>query len=103
MKRAGLLSLLTLFCLATQLFGVDATGHWRLLRHTNDGNTLETFLDLKQEGSKLTGTLMVDWCDLPISGGQLESNKISFNVEIDPTYAFRFTGEINDNQMRLTQ
>jgi alpha-galactosidase len=85
------------------MFGVDPTGHWRLLRRTDDGNTLETFLDLKQQGSKLTGTLMVDYGDLPISDGHLEGNKISFNVEIAPTYAFRFTGEINDKEMSLTQ
>jgi alpha-galactosidase len=102
MHRSGLVTAVFLFW-ACSLFASDIDGHWRLMRHTDDGNTLETFLYLKQQGSRLTGMLLVDWGDLPISDGSIEDNRISFTVPIDPSYAFRFSGEINGSEMRLIQ
>jgi alpha-galactosidase len=68
----------------------------------DDGNTLETFLDLSQQGSKVTGKLLVGWGDLAISDGQMEGGKISFTVQMDPGYALRYSGDVRANQMQLT-
>ena len=80
MRRLCFVVVIGLLCCGRSLFAADVTGHWRVLRQTDDGNTLETFLDLKQEGAKLTGILLVGWGDLQISNGHVDDNKISFTV-----------------------
>ena len=102
MQRCGLVTAVLLFWTCS-LFASDIDGHWRLLRHTDDGNTLEIFLDLKQQGPRLTGMLLVDWGDLPISDGSVNGDEVSFTVGDDPSSAFRFSGEIKGNEMRLLQ
>jgi alpha-galactosidase len=97
-RRLGLFAVFVSLCCNPSLFAADVTGHWRVLRHTDDGNTLETFLDLKQEGSKLTGTVLVSWGDLQISDGQVDDNKISFTADV-----FRYDGDIAGDRMNLTQ
>jgi alpha-galactosidase len=97
-RRLGLFAVLVSLCCNPSLFAADVTGHWRVSRQTDDGNTLETFLDLKQEGSKLTGTVLVSWGDLQISDGQVDDNRISFTAD-----AFRYDGDIAGDRMNLTQ
>ena len=101
MPRLCFVVVIGLLCCGGLLFAADVTGQWRVLRQTDDGNTLETFLDLKQEGAKLTGTLLVGWGDLQISNGHVDDDKISFTV--DAATNWRYAGEIAGSQMHLTQ
>jgi alpha-galactosidase len=103
MLRLPLFVLLTLWCTVAPLFGNDITGRWRLLRQSKDGNTLVTFLELKQQGSNLQGTLMLDYGDIGISDGHVRGDKVAFIVNIAPTYSFRYTGTVGQDQMKLSQ
>jgi alpha-galactosidase len=55
MKRYCLLFLL----LATPCFAADLTGNWAVRDPMPDGTSRNTYLDLKQEGSRITGTIRV--------------------------------------------
>ena len=101
MPRLCFVVVIGLLCCGGLLFAADVTGQWRVLRQTDDGNTLETFLDLKQEGAKLTGTLLVGWGDLQISNGHVDDDKISFTVDAATNWGY--AGEIAGSQMHLTQ
>jgi len=88
--------------LSTLLLGQEVSGRWRLQQHVDDGNTLETFLDLAQQGTSVTGKLLVGWGELPIIDGRMEGGRISFGVPMDPGYILRYSGEVSATQMRLT-
>jgi alpha-galactosidase len=102
MTRIAILVVTSILCWGFPLFGSDVSGRWRLQRHVEDGNTLETFLDLGQQGSRVTGKLLAGWGDLEISDGQIEGGKILFTVQMDPGYALHYGGDVSANQMRLT-
>ena len=102
MTRVAILVVTSILCWGLPVLGSDVSGQWRLQRQVEDGNTLETFLDLRQQGSSVTGKLLVGWGDLEISDGQIEDARISFTIQMDPGYALHYGGDVSANQMRLT-
>ena len=55
MKRCSLL----FFLLGAPCFAADLTGNWAVRDPLTDGTSRNTYLDLKQEGSRVTGTIRV--------------------------------------------
>src|SRR5262249_5282774 len=55
MKRCSLL----FFLLVAPCFAADLTGNWAVRDPLTDGTSRNTYLDLKQEGSRVTGTIRV--------------------------------------------
>jgi hypothetical protein len=66
----------------------DATGTWKWSFTTQDGQTRETTLKLKQDGDKLTGT---------ITGRNNQENKIEDGMVKDGEVSFKVTREFNGN------
>ncbi len=66
---------------ALQLCGqTDLTGFWVFRTPTGDGNFRESFLDLKQEGDRITGKVLQGRRQLPISDGTFKEGKLHFVV-----------------------
>jgi hypothetical protein len=74
---------------ATQPASGDVSGTYTWEQQGGGGNAMTTTLTLKQEGSKLTGTISGRGGDTPIEEGTVEGNSIKFNV----------TREFNGNKM----
>jgi alpha-galactosidase len=58
----------------------DVTGFWVLRLPTGDGNYRETFLDLKQSGEKVTGRILRNGRETPISDGTFSDGKLHLVV-----------------------
>jgi hypothetical protein len=82
-------SLILLFILsAASLVAADVTGKWRgSLEFTNDNGESRkgsAFLDLKQEGSAVTGTAGPNETEShQLRNGKFENNKLTFTVAAD--------------------
>jgi hypothetical protein len=70
----------------------DATGNWKSTFKAPNGNTIETTYKLKQDGTKLTGTVKGrDGKEVKIEKGKVEDGKVSFQV----------TREFNDRKFTI--
>src|SRR5438128_505337 len=76
---------LSLAVLNSPLFAADhnLAGTWKATFTTQNGQTIESTLKLKQEGDKVTGKVSVADFELPISEGKIAGNAISFTVAVD--------------------
>ena len=63
-----------LFSLALTCYGADLTGNWLAKQPTPDGNARETYFDLKQQGSSITGTMRTASFDRPIESGAIDDS-----------------------------
>src|SRR4051794_15216326 len=87
--RASGLALVALLGVGTAALAADATGTWKWTVE-RDGNTYETTLKLKQDGSTLTGT---------VSGRQGSETAIEDAKVEGDTISFKVTREFNGNKM----
>jgi hypothetical protein len=70
--------------LATAAWATDITGTWKGDVSTPDGNTFTLTYTFKQDGAKLTGTVLGPQGDpLPLDNGKVDGEKISFSVKVD--------------------
>ena len=58
----------------------DLTGYWVLRVPTGDGNFRESFLDLKQSGEKITGRILRNGRETPITDGGFTNGKLHLVV-----------------------
>jgi len=96
----GLLFLL----LATAAWAADVTGTWKGEMSTPDGNTFTLTYTFKQDGTKLTGTVLSPQGDtVPLDNGKVEGDKISFSVKVDMNGGTTFSsqGTINGDEIVL--
>ena len=90
--------------LATAAWATDITGTWKGDVSTPDGNTFTLTYTFKQDGAKLTGTVLGPQGDpLPIDNGKVEGGKISFSVKVDMNggTVFSSEGTINGDEITL--
>jgi alpha-galactosidase len=114
-----LLSLLPLATVVACTGGTDLTGRWvaeKVLPSgapegaasegpPGGGPLMRAVLDLHQDGAVLTGTLVTHMFDLPISGGSVEGDAVSFATSIERAgqkMEIPFTGKIVDDKIELT-
>jgi hypothetical protein len=63
---------------------LNVSGKWKISSKDAGGREMQVLLDLKQDGSKLTGEMTTDNGDvLPIAEGKLEGDQISFKIPTD--------------------
>ena len=74
MKQNTLLLFAFFFTLALTCQGADITGNWLAKQPTPDGNARETYFDLKQQGSNITGTMRTASFDREIESGTIDEN-----------------------------
>jgi len=90
--------------LATVAWAADVTGTWKGEVSTPDGNAFTLTYSFKQDGAKLTGTVLGPQGDpLPIDNGKVEGGKISFSVKVDMNggTVFSSEGTINGDEITL--
>lgn len=80
--------------LAAAAWAADVTGTWKGDVSSPDGNTFSLTYTLKQDGTKLTGTVLGPQGDpLPLDNGKVEGDKISFSVKVDMNGGMVFSSE----------
>ena len=90
--------------LATAAWAADVTGTLKGEVSTPDGNAFTLTYSFKQDGAKLTGTVLGPQGDpLPIDNGKVEGGKISFSVKVDMNggTVFSSEGTINGDEITL--
>lgn len=62
----------------------DVTGNWTAEMTSPDGNSMQLSFTFKQDGSKLTGTVLGPQGDpMEISNGKIDGDKLSFDVSFN--------------------
>ncbi|MGE5568588.1 MAG: hypothetical protein ACM3S5_06065 [Rhodospirillales bacterium] len=78
----NLLSIMIVLTLAAGMaLAADVTGTWKASMPGRDGATMETTFNLKAEGNTLTGAVVTQRGETPISDGKISGNTISFKVK----------------------
>lgn len=81
---------------ATTARAADVTGSWTAEMTTPDGNSFQLAFTFKQDGDKLTGTVLGPQGDpMDISNGKVDGNKISFDVSFNGT-TISHEGTVNE-------
>lgn len=90
--------------LATAAWAADVTGTWKGDLSSPDGSTFTLTYTFKQDGAKLTGTVLGPQGDpLPLDNGKVDGDKISFSVKVDFNGGTTFSSEgtINGDEIVL--
>jgi hypothetical protein len=77
--------------IAACLWAADPSGKWTAEMQGPNGNARQVTLNLKADGSKLTGTVGGQRGDTDISDGKVDGDTITFSV----------VREFNGNQMKM--
>jgi len=80
---------------------VSAAGTWKVESKDAEGNVMKVSIELKQDGAKLTGQVVVENGDAaPISDGKIEGNAFSFKIQADGE--FEVMGTVEGDQVKGT-
>ena len=95
---------LLLLLAATPAFAANVDGKWTGSVDTPNG-TVPINYTFKADGGTLTGsTSAPDGSTIPIKGGKIAGNKVSFSLTLDfgagPT-KFDYTGEVSPTELKL--
>lgn len=99
--RLALLSCL----LAMAAWAADVTGKWTAQMAGRNGETREVALDLKAEGSTLTGSVSSPMGATDISDGKIDGDTITFSLvrEFNGNQVkTNYTGKVNGDQIQFT-
>ncbi len=78
---------------------VNVTGKWKLVAKAPGGGDIPATLELKQEGSKVSGEISTDAGEAPISDGKVEGSQFSFKIPRgDGTY--EVTGTVTGSEYK---
>ena len=81
---------------------LNVSGKWKISSTDADGRQMRVTLDLKQDGSKLTGEMTTDNGDvIPIAEGKLEGDQISFKIPTDEG-SIAVVGKITNSEVKGT-
>jgi|SRR5579875_1188016 len=101
-----LLRILILGCVAVlAIWAADATGKWTAEMQGRGGNTMTITMNLKADGSNLTGTISGPNGDTDISEGKVDGDNISFTVVREfngNTFKQSYKGTINGDTIHFT-
>ncbi len=78
----------------------DLTGKWNSVFKRQDGTPMETTLQLKQSGEKLTGTQSFNENESEIRDGKVQGDEVSFQIvrqRDDRTVTSKYKGKIQPN------
>lgn len=90
------------------LWAADATGKWTAEMPGRGGNMMTVTMNLKADGSKLTGTVSGRNGDTEISDGKVDGNDVSFTVvrefngnKITSAYKGKLEGDVIHFNMKM--
>ena len=94
MKIVTLRLVSVLILLATAVWAADVSGTWKGDLSTPDGSTFSLVYTLKQDGGKLTGTVLgPEGTPVDLANGKVDGDKLSFSVHIDMNGGMTFVSE----------
>ena len=94
-------AVLFLFSAMTAM-AADITGAWSGDVTAPNGESFQVSYTFKQDGAKLTGTVMGPQGDpLDISEGKVEGDKLSFTISFNGM-AIRHAGDVGKDEIKLT-
>ena len=84
----------------------NATGTWKwTAQGRGGGQATEVSLKLKQDGEKLTGALVRNEQETPISEGKIKDNTLSFQTSIDrggTAFVTKYQGKLDGDVIKGT-
>ena len=94
--------------LAVGALAADVTGIWTGQQPGRNGQIDDVAFRLKLEGQTLTGKLLGDEFDLPITDASVNGNQIRFHVTTSNYYSggkvqWLYTGVVNGGEMELVR
>ena len=100
------LRLAMLLCaLAAMVFAADVTGKWTFEQQGRQGNTTTVTMNLKADGSNLTGTVSGGrGGDVQISDGKVDGSNVSFNVVREfqgNSFTTKYSGTVSGDELKL--
>src|SRR5690348_10719213 len=104
-RQAGFLALLV-GSFTFGAFAADVTGVWKGQLTDREGSAHDVSLDLKADGTKVTGTAtgMPPGSALTLQNGKIEGSHLSFQISINSpgggSAQCTFTADVGGNQMR---
>src|SRR5262245_18154368 len=81
----------------------DATGTWKWVRKSPDGQESEITASVKQEGNKLTGKVTTEAGKIDIKNGSVVDGNVSFEINIDAGGSeihVKFTGKLQGDSIK---
>ena len=98
-----------LLALSLAAFAADVTGKWTFEQAGRNGNTTTVTLNLKSDGSKLTGTVTRPGrggspMEAQITDGKIDGNNISFKTSQqmgDNTMTTEYSGTVSGDSISL--
>jgi hypothetical protein len=81
----------------------DATGTWKWTRKTPDGQEQEISATLKQDGEKLTGSVMSPLGEVEIKEGKVKDGEISFQISFQRDgndITVKFSGKLQGDKIK---
>ena len=102
--RLFLILTVALALFTTGAFAADITGKWTAETKGRDGETRTQTFDLKQDGSKLTGTVSSPMGDSQISDGKVDGDNVSFVVKMERNgneMKMPYTGKVSGNEIQF--
>ncbi|WP_321478255.1 hypothetical protein [uncultured Paludibaculum sp.] len=80
----------------------SATGKWKVVAKDSEGNETRSTLDLKQDGAKLTGVILLESGDeAPISDGTVDGAEFAFKIPTGDG-AFMVKGKVDGATVKGT-
>src|SRR5882672_7770425 len=89
--------------LAVSAFAADIDGKWTGTIATPNGDFPQTFT-FKADGAKLNGSLMImEGMEVPITGGKIDGNNISFSITLDfgMPFTLTYTGVVSGTELKV--
>ena len=90
-------------CVALAAFAADVTGKWTYEMQGRNGAMTAT-LNLKADGSNLTGTVSGRGGDTPITDGKVDGDNLSFNVVREfngNKFSMKYTGTVTPEGIKF--
>lgn len=85
------------------LAATDMTGKWTADMKMPDGSSFSLTFDFKQDGTKLTGTVIGPQGDpLPIDNGKVDGDKFSFTVSVNGMTIHHDGTITGEDEMKMT-
>jgi hypothetical protein len=100
MNKIYVSSIMLLLC-STLVMASKIDGKWKATIESDAMGTMEFTLEYKVDGESLSGTLISDFGDLPITGGKVNGNEFEYKIDVMDSIIEHKGKLINDNEITI--
>lgn len=104
--KPTILALVASLCLTVAAMAADVTGKWAAEMAGQGGNTQKITIDLKQDGTKVTGSITNPRGETPITDGKVDGDTITFSQHMErngQAMDIAYTGKIDGDSIKFTR